>query len=274
MSNQQPSRVLWIGTNETPEFLEAWQWCNSVARCAHRFSIADAIENPVFGVTRIVLARSSRWQQPALISQLLKRYPLAKFATLLGSHCEGEARTGIPLPGCLRVYWYQWQAVLPDWCADYVSNETDTNQPASSEGSESESAAGLNVFVSRSISLGQSVVDAIRSSGLAAVSNRDFAFNHLSRIGNFVWDDSFVRDEITAQDALAHASLQHPRARHHWLASAPRISTWNRIQSLGFESLHSKPLDIENLTKLLIFPLCDTDCGRSAAPNACLANTS
>src|SRR5690349_7541486 len=36
--------------------------------------------------------------------------PLAGVVTLLGSWCEGETRTGRPLPGVERIYWYQFPA--------------------------------------------------------------------------------------------------------------------------------------------------------------------
>jgi hypothetical protein len=44
------------------------------------------------------------------IEQLRRATPLAGVVTLLGSWCEGEARTGRPWPGVHRLYWYEFPA--------------------------------------------------------------------------------------------------------------------------------------------------------------------
>jgi hypothetical protein len=61
------------------------------------------------------------------VEALRRRAPLAGFVALVGSWCEGEARTGRPWPGALRLYWYEfpgwWRRQLtlrdagfcPDW---------------------------------------------------------------------------------------------------------------------------------------------------------------
>ena len=36
--------------------------------------------------------------------------PLCRFVALAGSWCEGESRSGRPLPAVPRVYWHQWSA--------------------------------------------------------------------------------------------------------------------------------------------------------------------
>lgn len=45
--------------------------------------------------------------------------PLMGMAVVLGGWCEGEARTGTPLPHCERVFWYQfapwWQNNVTAW---------------------------------------------------------------------------------------------------------------------------------------------------------------
>ncbi len=50
-----------------------------------------------------------------------ERLPLAGFVTVLGTWCEGEQRTGTPLPFCERIYWYHfetwWQTTQRQWRA-------------------------------------------------------------------------------------------------------------------------------------------------------------
>ena len=45
------------------------------------------------------------------VEQLRRRVPLAGMVSLLGSWCEGETRTGRPVKGVLRTYWYDF----PNW---------------------------------------------------------------------------------------------------------------------------------------------------------------
>src|SRR5262249_26315362 len=44
------------------------------------------------------------------LDRLRSLAPLAKFWRVLGSWCEGEARSGRPPAGCVSTYWHQWPA--------------------------------------------------------------------------------------------------------------------------------------------------------------------
>ena len=44
----------------------------------------------------------------AHIEYLQARHPLTPVVALLGSWCEGDARTGRSIPGVRRIYWHQW----------------------------------------------------------------------------------------------------------------------------------------------------------------------
>ena len=58
----------------------------------------------------IVLAESRAGEtSEASIDALRKCAPLARVWRLLGSWCEGEARSARPPAGCLTCYWHQWQ---------------------------------------------------------------------------------------------------------------------------------------------------------------------
>src|SRR5208283_5844085 len=43
----------------------------------------------------------------AAIDRLRRRSPLARIIAILGSWCEGESRSGRPLPGMIRMDWHQ-----------------------------------------------------------------------------------------------------------------------------------------------------------------------
>jgi CheY-like chemotaxis protein len=59
----------------------------------------------------IVLAESRPGEFAAASIDALRRLaPLARVWRLVGSWCEGEARSGRVPPGCLTTYWHQWQS--------------------------------------------------------------------------------------------------------------------------------------------------------------------
>jgi hypothetical protein len=43
------------------------------------------------------------------VERLRRRAPLAGVVSLAGSWCEGETRTGRPLPSAVRLYWYEFE---------------------------------------------------------------------------------------------------------------------------------------------------------------------
>ena len=47
---------------------------------------------------------------PMEIAKLLRLYPLMRIIIVAGSWCEGELRTGRPIAGVIRLYWYEFPA--------------------------------------------------------------------------------------------------------------------------------------------------------------------
>ncbi|WP_417736592.1 hypothetical protein [Rosistilla oblonga] len=230
--------MLWIGDNQHPEFRDAWTWASQSGQCQHRGSIDDAVEQPVARSTpRIVIARPDRQPLPAAaFNALQQQYPLASYATLLGSLCEGEQRTGTPWPHCQRIYWHRWSFQLVAWSG--LNPQASPSAPTTS---------GCIGIVSRSRWIGSGVVDSLRHANIPCVA---VALQQLAIAGPYsdlLWDDSVIAtlDDWQAQAAAvaAHAGT----ARHHWLVSSPRVETWHALQAAGFESLHSKPLDLDSI---------------------------
>ena len=71
----------------------------------------------------VVLAQAYPGQYSAAAGRapLVAAIPLARWLALLGSWCEGEPRSGHPLPGVVRVYWHEaavrFRRELPRWFA-------------------------------------------------------------------------------------------------------------------------------------------------------------
>ncbi len=91
----------------------------------------------VFSPELIVIAQARpgqfRWNE---VDRWRCRFPLAGVVSLLGSWCEGELRTGRPLPGAERLYWHEFHAWwhrqtllrstghCPDWACTYAPSQT------------------------------------------------------------------------------------------------------------------------------------------------------
>ena len=64
----------------------------------------------------VVIAQSRRGQyQPRLVEKLLTKFVNKPVVALCGSWCEGETRSGEPIPGLIRIYWHQWLGQLDNF---------------------------------------------------------------------------------------------------------------------------------------------------------------
>jgi hypothetical protein len=103
--------VLLVGDTSRPEFHEAGAALDELAQVT-RFAevegaIAAAAEGPL-AAHAIVLAQAYPEQFSAVAIDRLRRLaPLARLIAVVGSWCEGEPRSGRPLPGVVRMYWHQ-----------------------------------------------------------------------------------------------------------------------------------------------------------------------
>lgn len=240
-------RLLWIGDNQHPEFHDAWSWANQTLDCQHRPSIDEAVAQPVASIQRVVLARSSR--DPFIESTfnaLLRQYPIAKFATLLGSLCEGELRTGTPWPICQRIYWHRWAEQGVRWCGE------ESGEPIIPRPIASEMSAGTIAIVSRSRWICAGLAESLRQQKIPCIAIATQQLSIAGPYSHLLWDDSVLASaddwSALAPQAAAHAG----NAQHHWLASGPRIETWQSLQAVGFASLHSKPLDLNSIIDSLV----------------------
>ncbi len=61
----------------------------------------------------VVVAQSRRSQFGTEdVERLMHHFANVPVVSLCGSWCEGELRSGTPIPGMIRIYWHQWQGRL------------------------------------------------------------------------------------------------------------------------------------------------------------------
>ena len=72
---------------------------------------AEAIERQAVAPELLLLAQPRPgMMRQAVLDRLQATAPLVRVVTVAGSWCEGELRTGRPLPGTVRLYWYELAA--------------------------------------------------------------------------------------------------------------------------------------------------------------------
>ena len=108
-------QTVWIvGDWQQPEFAAAIAWLQTRARCAAFLTAKDAVGTESSCPAAIVVAQSRPGQFSRQdIERLHAAAPLARLIALVGPWCEGEARSGRPWPGVVRVSWRSWSSQLP-----------------------------------------------------------------------------------------------------------------------------------------------------------------
>ncbi len=103
--------VLAIGPWSQGEFHCALSQIMASRHWNHEADIDAALVSLESGATcpeLILLAQPTPGASAAAsVANLQKRAPLARIVVVAGTWCEGEIRTGKPLPGVLRLYWYE-----------------------------------------------------------------------------------------------------------------------------------------------------------------------
>jgi CheY-like chemotaxis protein len=104
--------VLWIGEASPPEFSRIFHELESavlVKACASPTAALDHLARLAEEPALLLFAERFPGEFAAAeVAALRAGAPLARCLALLGSWCEGETRSGKPLPGLTRLYWHQW----------------------------------------------------------------------------------------------------------------------------------------------------------------------
>ncbi len=142
-------------------------------------AIARLGESPI-SVHGIVLAQAWPDQfSAAAIDRLRNLAPLARLIVILGSWCEGETRSGSPLPGVIHIYWHQAairiRREFPLWFEPQGSawrlpaTATDEERLLASVGTPLPKGSGLVAIWTRRREMEELLADACRKVGYSTV---------------------------------------------------------------------------------------------------------
>lgn len=259
-------QVLLISTAPREEFLQPLAELRRVAEVFECQTPKGAIEYlrevdclPVLVV--IAQSRPGEFLHHEL-DHIVHLAPLARFVLLLGSWCEGEARTGHVWPGATRVFWYDWPGEvarnLPaisagrfaSWLAPATTLEEERylfappSQPTPVKNGES--GLGPTVLIStRRSSFGDALCIACRQQGYEAVWHRPDRPERIPGMKAIIWDGvQLLPEEVAELEALAS---QYPQTPIIALADFPRLETLERAFAAGAVALLAKPCSLDDL---------------------------
>jgi hypothetical protein len=251
--------VLLVGDKDRTEFAEAVGLLRQRTDCHWSASIPAALTHIANAFTPpdvivVVQSRSGQFHQDQ-ISSLRQAAPLARITALLGSWCEGEARTGRPWPGAMRVYWHQCAPRFDRELARLSSGKCPTwGLPVTATPDEmidfsmvtdAPLCSGLIAIRARLGCTYDALAGACRSAGYATVWLRDDQHVQVRGPKAVIWDDTYCGERQAARMATTVRAVQPAPvvALFHFL----RIDDHRRALAAGAAAALTKPLLMDDL---------------------------
>jgi hypothetical protein len=203
------------------------------------------------------------------VDRLRRAAPLARLVAVLGSWCEGEARSGHPWPAVERVYWHQWPSWLARELQQYGHQRSAWTLPvtatmedrllasAGRSRSHAEGSGRMVGIVSAHRASAQMLMDACREFGLEAIV-LDGSPEQVAGLSLVIFDaDRCGEAEADRLRQLVAAVRPAPLVA---LLTCPRIEECKLALAAGALAVFSKPLVLEELL--------GSNCGLPAASPA------
>ena len=184
-----------------------------------------------------------------LVERLHERMPLAGLAVVLGTWCEGEMRTGTPLPHCERVFFYQfeawWRTVRIAWLA---GRPAPWQRPAQTEPELIPLTGGPLVAIDAvDADTANALIDACECLGASGVWVPRFAKRPLStQPAAGIWVGAQL-DETEAMQLAEFRQSLPAEVPLVVLLDFPRVDRARRATQLGATSVLGKPWRLEQL---------------------------
>jgi CheY-like chemotaxis protein len=226
---------------------------SSIVHCAADLDeAARMLESGAIEPVEIVVLPESRGGRTsdASLDALRRLAPLVRVWRVLGTWCEGEARSGRPPRGCLTTYWHQWPARFgralrlasrgeaPDWALPLTAT-ADERIAADALALGALRGSGTIVVVAPRAQAASALVDLCRRAGcdtLLATEDGRFRVDGAKAV---VWDATVER--IVDPRAVAELRACAPGARVVAVVGFPRAEDVEAAQRAGVDAVVSKP---------------------------------
>jgi hypothetical protein len=237
-----------LGDVDHPDFRDAIALIRSSAIVNHRTDLSPEL---------IVLSQSRPGTIPTTaIDRIRHDAPLAGMVALLGTWCEGEARTGRPWPGIPRFYWYEF----PVWfrrqlmvraagrCPDWAQCELGLQSSYSGVQIMNGTSRGvIQLSVSRR-ETADAMTDALDAAGYATVwHRRGECGTHVCGAVAGIWDG----DQLDEGEAVELTAFCRRLDRYHTPVIAildfPRRDRVQRALECGAAAVLGKPWRVDDL---------------------------
>jgi hypothetical protein len=252
-------KSIWVaGDWREPVFDEAVAWLRSNADCQFFDSPAATGANLSDGrfPQAFVLVQSRPGQfSTDEVEMLHGREPLARLIALTGPWCEGELRSGRPIPGVARVAWRNWRERLPvelaihgqNLLAPRTATETDRAERIVHVTDESHAGRDLALVFSTRLETFNQIADGIQKFGFEVVPFG--TSTHSSMTPDVIifdgWEQATAfKEQSTDKNCLRHSLrvllLHFPRPEDHILA-----------REAGIDAVIGLPLTLADLKSAL-----------------------
>lgn len=251
--------VLLVGDARRGEFREARASLEALVHttCAADLDQAAAlIDSGLRAPELIVLAQSRPGEfSAAAVDRLRMAAPLARLVALLGSWCEGEMRTGHPLPGAIRVYWHQWlprfqqdlERIRRGWCPIWGLPATagEDERLLLAKGLPLTPRQGLVVIAARQFAMADWLSATCRLASYATVWLQPSRPVRIEGAVALLWDGDDGRHRRGAELERLRAELGPLPILA--LLDFPRIGDRDGVLAAGATVILSKPLLVDDL---------------------------
>jgi len=199
--------------------------------------------------TMLLAARPHRVGQ-STVQQISAKDPLTQIVQVVGPWCSGELRTGNPVPGVVRMAWFEWPYRLPValHTSRLPASASAIEQIQSSIQSIGRFAGEEDVLVIAENYADFSMVEsACKTLGLTSLWNvrspkRETYFARIAVL-------SATRKSATGP--LEHAFSDAPSGPNLVCLGTPSLDDWTVLKELGTTAILHQPMRLEDLFHLL-----------------------
>ena len=206
----------------------------------------------------ILLAQSRRGQIDDSVVEFLKtRFPGVPLIFVLGSWCEGETRSGQPIPGIVRVYWHQWMGQyakfvqqletngITDWHLPRTTTVADRIEQAEQPTSGVETIIiGVSAWTQTQYEM---VGDALRTLGYRSrwLERSMWDAQAITLLSAICVDANSLTDDLV--NRLNWLTETFPRRPLVLILNFPRANEVASATELGVSEVISKPFELSDL---------------------------
>jgi CheY-like chemotaxis protein len=251
--------ILLLGETDRPEFCDFRSTLESLGRVSRISEVERAVqvlETGEITADVIVIAQAfPRQFSHEDIDRLRRLAPLSRILGLLGSWCEGETRSGQPLPAAIRIYWHQWHAradrelrrliqrQCPSWGLPVTATEEERLLVSAAQ--TPPRGHGLVAMHTGGFAMGDWLSEACRTCGYSTVWLRPPNYTNIEGAAAAIFDGSDLHgDELEQLRRLTNALGRTPVIA---LLDFPRIEDERRAIAAGAVAVLSKPFNLDDL---------------------------